>query len=113
MSELGHEQTMPAFPALVRSTLQSGRQSGFPEGQVWAKSGRAILFWRTARNSHAQTVSMIGMSHFPIVGPIASLARFSVLLSPLVVPSVVKFLDLGLLCLWHRLDQQRERFAEA
>ena len=30
-----------------------------------------------------------------------------------VVPSVVKFLGTGLLCLWHRLDQQRERLAEA
>src|SRR6266545_6186452 len=30
-----------------------------------------------------------------------------------VVPSVVKFLDPGLLCFWHRLDQQRERLAEA
>jgi hypothetical protein len=30
-----------------------------------------------------------------------------------VVPSVVKFLGLGLLCFWHRLDQQRERLAEA
>ena len=29
------------------------------------------------------------------------------------VPSVVKFLGQGLLCFWHRLDQQRERLAEA
>src|SRR6266516_16560 len=30
-----------------------------------------------------------------------------------VVHSVVKFLGPGLLCFWHRLDQQRERLAEA
>ncbi len=30
-----------------------------------------------------------------------------------VVPSIVKFLGPGLLCFWHRLDQQRERLAEA
>jgi len=30
-----------------------------------------------------------------------------------VVPSVVKFLAPFLLCFWHRLDQQRERIAEA
>ena len=30
-----------------------------------------------------------------------------------VVPSVVKFLGPGLLCFWRRLDQQRERLAEA
>jgi H+/gluconate symporter-like permease len=58
----------------------------------------------------------IGMFHFPTGGPIASLTQFSIfLLSSLgpLCPSVVKFLGPGLLCFWHRLDQQRERLAEA
>jgi hypothetical protein len=40
---------------------------------------------------------------------------FNIFASPAwpAVPSVVKFLGQGLLCFWHRFDQQRERLAEA
>src|SRR6266403_841105 len=56
---------------------------------------------------------MIGMAHFPTGGSIAWLTRFSIFLLSSLGPSVVKFLGPGLLCFWHRLDQQRERLAEA
>jgi hypothetical protein len=58
----------------------------------------------------------IGMFHFPTGEPIASSTRFSVFFTSFawpVVPSVIKFLGPRLLCFWHRLDQQRERLAEA
>src|SRR5260370_39146729 len=48
--------------------------------------------------SKSGLVSMIGLSHFPTGGPIASLTRFSIFLLPSAwpaVPSVVKFLGQG------------------
>ena len=62
---MDHLQTWPTFPALVRSTPESGHWSGFPECQLWATTGlmhRSKQPLRSTTSSAGRAAKAVGLS---------------------------------------------------